>query len=74
MAKVAFEYQMPSGGSDQPVRQPGRKGMDGGSEPRGPGAWWERGSSEGRVGTRPQVCVKHFPVSPWEIPPRSHPV
>ena len=23
------------------------------------------------MGTRPQICVKHFSVSLWEIPPRS---
>ena len=41
------------------------------NEPRGPGPRWEMGSSDGRVGTRPQIRVKRFSVSLWETPPRS---
>lgn len=41
-------------------------------EDLGPGGGGrEAGSSEHGVGTRPQICVKHFSVLLWESLPRS---
>lgn len=44
----------------------------GNPEDLGPGGGGrERCSFEDGVGTRPQICVKHFPVLLWESLPRS---